>query len=340
MNEALPPKQRQQRRQIAAFIALAVLMAAALVGAIAYRRGSFSEHAQAYFIADDVNGLAPGIQVRLSGLRVGQVTALELQKDLTVKVTLSLGNQPFSYLHKDAQAELVREQLKPAAIELHAGQAAEPLPADDPRLSFRRRGTLTEIAEDLRARLAPILTNLQGLTGVANAHRDDIAATLANTRALTQELAATASELHGLSTELHGRVDRIARQTEGVMGQTRQSVARLGGVIGRAEQSLDSVNARLPAILAKTDALVGKLGAVADDGKTVSAAAAANLPRVLQAAPPLVDSSRAIVDDSRAMVQGVRQSWPLRSLLPPPPAPLLPIESYDAATLARPGTPP
>lgn len=339
MSEIPSPKRRQQLRQITAFIVLAVLMAAALVGAIAYQHGGFSERAEAYFIADDVNGLAPGIQVRLSGLRVGQVTALELQSDLTVKVTMSLATEPFSYLHQDAQAELVREQLKPAAIELHAGKAAQSLSASDPRLSFRRRGTLTEIAEDLRARLAPILADVKVLSGVASAHHDDIAATLANTQALTKELAATAHELHSLSSELHGRVDRIARQTEGVMGQTRQGVTKLGGVIGHADQTLDSINSRLPAILAKTEGLVSQLGAVANDGKTVSAAAAANLPKVLQSAPPLVDSTRAIVDDSRDMVQGVRQSWPLRQLLPTPAPALLPIESYDAATLARP-TPP
>ncbi len=40
-----------------------------------------------------------------------------------------------------------------------------------------------------------------------------------------------------------------------------------------------------------------------------------------------------LIDDSRDTMQGLRESWPLRSMLPPPPPVGLPIDSHDPAAL-------
>ncbi|HEX6018875.1 MAG TPA: hypothetical protein VFZ28_12320, partial [Burkholderiaceae bacterium] len=255
--------------------------------------------------------------------------SMHLQPDLSVKVVLAIESEPFSHLKSDARADVVREQLRPAAIDLRPGSAAQPLNADDPRVGFRKRGTLTEIAEDLRQRLAPILDDVKQLTGTARARRADIDAMLENGHALTREMAATAREMHALTQDLRGRVGRLGAQGERALDEANRSIVRLGHAIGQADQGLAAVNSRLPGMLNKTDEALVHLEAVLRDARTISAAAAKGVPELMRSAAPLID-------DSRDTVQGLRESWPLRSMLPAPPPAELPIDSHDAAALHAP----
>jgi len=74
----------------------------------------------------------------------------------------------------DQQCTQIIAKRQPAAIDLRPGTDAQALSEDDPRVAFRKRGTLTEIAEDLRTRLAPILDDVKQLTGTARARRADL----------------------------------------------------------------------------------------------------------------------------------------------------------------------
>ena len=321
-----PSRTKSQRRQIVALLSLGLLLAITLAGGIAYQHGVLTTRSQVYFLADDATGLSPGTPVRMSGFRIGKIATMQLQPDLSVKVVLAIESEPFSHLKADARAEIVREQLRPAAIDLRPGSAAEALNENDPRVAVRKRGTLTEIAEDLRTRLAPILDDVKELTGTARARRADIDAILENAHAVTRDLAGTAKEMHALSQDLRSRVARIGAQGEGVLGEANRSVVRLGNLIGQADRSLETVNTRLPAMLNKADATLTNLDAVMRDARTISSAAAKGVPDLMRNTAPLID-------DSRETMQGLRESWPLRSMLPAPPPAALPIDSHDPAAL-------
>jgi ABC-type transporter Mla subunit MlaD len=265
----------------------------------------------------------------MSGFRIGKVEAMHLQPDLKVKVELAIDAEPFGYLRSDARAVLVREQLRQPAIDLRAGTAPGALSTADPRVAYTRRGTLTEIADDLRTRLAPILDDLKQLTGVARDRREDIGGLLQNANAASKELAGTAREMHALSADLRARVATLGTRTEATMAEANRSLVRLGGLVGQAEKSLDAVNTRLPGLLGQTETTLGRLDGVLRDTRTVSSAVAAEVPPMLRGMPPLVD-------ESREMVQGVRQSWLMRMMMPKAAPPILPIDSHDSTVLREP----
>ena len=315
-----------QRRQIVALLVLATLLALGGFAGIAYQHGVFSRMAQVYFLADDATGLSPGTPVRMSGFRIGKVSAMHLQPDLSVRVELAIEYEPYAHLKTDARADVVREQLRPAAIDLRPGTAEQKLSEDDPRVAFRKRGTLTEIAEDLRTRLVPILDDVKQLTGTARARSGDIDEILANANALSRDMAGTAKQMQALAQELRSRVGRIGAQGEDVLGEANRSIVRLGNAIGKADASLATVNNQLPGMLNKTNDLLVHLDAVLRDARTISSAAAKGLPEIMRNAGPLID-------DSRETMQGLRESWPLRSMMPAPPPATLPIDSHDAAAL-------
>ena len=86
------------------------------------------------------------------------------------------------------------------------------------------------------------------------------------------------------------------------------------------------MNATLPGLMQKSSDMLDQLNAVARDAKTISASTAQSVPTLLRNVSP-------VVEDTRDIVAGVKQAWPVKNLLPPPPSPLLPIDSLDAAIL-------
>jgi phospholipid/cholesterol/gamma-HCH transport system substrate-binding protein len=233
---AVPTLKRESiRRQVLAVLALGVVLALLLAGAIAQRHGMFARTAEVYFLADSAAGIAPGISVRLSGFRVGSVTDVVLQPDLKVKVTMNIEEERASVLRSDAHAEWFKEQLQAAVIDLQPGTAAQPLSRGDPRVSHSRRRTLTEVANDLRSRLAPILDDVKQLSGSAASRKDDIAEILANARLASQELAGTTQQLRALAGDAKARVASLGGQAQGAFGQAQGALNQLQGVMGQAQ---------------------------------------------------------------------------------------------------------
>ncbi len=333
MVEPPPQKRDNIRRQVMLALALGVLLALGLAGSIAAKHGLFSRHVEIYFLADSGSGISPGISVRLSGFRVGSVSAVELQDDLKVRVTMKVEEERFGALRADAHAEWFKEQLAAAVIDLTPGTAKEPLSRADPRVTHSRRRTLTEVANDLRARLAPILDDVKQLSGTAAAHKEDIAAILANARTSTERLADTTTELKGLAGNARGRVAALGEQAGKAMGQVQgaltqvnQSLAKLDGVVVQARGTLDGVNGRLPTLLGGAQDTLDQVNGLVRELRAVSAAASATLPGVIRSTGPMVE-------DTREMIGGVRNAWPVKNLVAPPPPALVPLDSHDAATL-------
>ncbi len=343
-------KKESIRRQVLAVLALGAVLAILLAGAIAQRHGMFARTAEVYFLADSAAGIAPGLSVRLSGFRVGSVTSVVLQPDLKVRVTLKVEEDRAVVLRSDAHAEWFKEQLQAAVIDLQPGTSAQLLSRTDPRLTHSRRRTLTEVANDLRTRLAPILDDMKQLSGTAAGSKGDIAALLANANVASQELAGAAQELRALSSNAKTRIATLGGQAQGALGQAQGALAQVQGalgqmqgaltqanqtllrvdtLVGQADKGLANVNDKLPALLERTGDTLEQLNAVARDVRAVSGAASAALPNMMRNAGP-------IVDDARDMMSGVKTSWPVRNMLAPPPATLLPIDSHDAAALREP----
>ena len=323
------PRTQLMRRQIVALLVLAGLLVAGLAVAIAWRHDQFTPTAEIYFVTDTAASLAPGTSVRLSGYRIGSVSDVDLQPDLQVRVTLKIRAEQFANLRADAAAQLVKEQLRAPALELLVGTAAAPLPAADPRIGYQRGATLTEMADDLRARLGPILDDVKRVSGMLSGRQQDMQAIIESARSASQQLASAALEMRTLAADARGRIGGIGGDLQVTTGELRQTMVRAGALITEVENGLGPVTRALPGLVQKADRTLNDLQGIVADSRVVSAAAAAELPGMLKSVPPLVD-------DAKEMVQGARQSWPLRGLTPPPAPALLPIDSHDARALHEP----
>lgn len=324
------------RRLLWAVLLGGIALAVALAAAIAWRNGAFERMTRVYVLAESGASLAPGTHVRMSGVRIGEVHAIALQADQKVRIDLRIQAAHAAALRADAQVLLVREQLRPAVLEVKPGSAIQPLDPANPQLGFHSRGTMTEMADELRGRLLPILDDFKQLTGALRARQGDVQDVLQHAATASGELAKAAAEMHALTAAARGQLNGIAQQAQGLLGQGQgllgqgqQSVAKISSLLDQVNSSLNVLNTGLPGLMARSGETLENLNAVARDTRAISSAAAEVLPGVLRSAAP-------VMDDARELVQGVKGSWPARALLPAPPGAELPIESHDAQALRSP----
>ena len=324
-------KTQSMRRQVIVLMVVAALLVIALGLSIAYQHDQFARTAEVHFITDNANNLAPGTSVRMSGVRIGAVSDVTMRPDQKVRVALTIGAETFASLRTDARAVLLREQLRAPALDLFTGSAAQHLLPGKPEIAYSRGPTLTEMADELRARVTPILDDVKQVSGMLRGRQDDMRQVIENVRGATQELAGVAKELRLLAADARGRVATVGADVQRATTGLNTSVVRAGALLGQAETGLNTVTTALPGLMLRADRTLEQLQGIAVDGRTISNAAAAQVPSLLRSAAPLVE-------DAREVVQGAKQSWPISSLLGAPPAVLLRIDSHDAKALREPAT--
>lgn len=300
---------RMRRHSILA-ISIALGLVVVMLAAILFRQGAFTRSATAYFVTESASGLTPGTAVRMSGFRIGAVSALRLEPDLSVTVTLKIPLVDFQRLRKDARVQLKKEDLvQTAVLELHPGRSAEPLSGENPRLAFDPGRSLGQSAQDLTDRLAPILEDIKALTAMLSDRERGLGPMLEKSRAASVDLAAAAKEIRTLTSETRSRFAAVGAQAQGTLGDASAAFTRLDQMAGKAEQSLGRIDDALPGMLVKINGTLDEVQAVVNDARTASTAAAESIPKTLRDIQP-------VVEDAREIVSGVKQSWPIRNMLP------------------------
>ena len=132
---------------------------------------------------------------------------------------------------------------------------------------------------------------------------------LTQARAVSHDLAIAAAEIRVLTVETRARFAAVGVQAQGTLGDASAAFARLDRMAGKAEQSLGTLDDALPGLLVKINGTLDTAQEVVLDARTVSTAASESVPRTLRDIQP-------VIEDARLIVRGVKQSWPIRNLIP------------------------
>src|SRR5918999_803938 len=177
MSEKLvaPRRFRGIRKQVNMFLLTALAGFAGLVGLVAYKQGLFEKRTQIYFSAPDATGINQGMAVRLHGVPVGAVKAIELV-DRGVRVRLSISSEHIAQLPRGAQARLTREgYFGAASIHILPGTAATdrtPV-AEGDEIRFIAQKGMAEMLDEVRAQMTPAFQELRkAASEMANPDRD------------------------------------------------------------------------------------------------------------------------------------------------------------------------
>ena len=291
-----------------------ILALVLIIGMVAFLRGGTLRGPQGYelhVVMRDATGLEAGTPVRMSGVTVGQVSAVGLTPDKRARATLRM--------HRDVQVP-AGARFQPATSGLIGERylAITPLQADAPALA---PGTTVQgedplSLERIGQRLEEVSDRVLELVGNANAlisdpqMRADLREALRNARDATALAKETLAQARIVASTVRRASDNIEATSMRVREVVDSDVAAIAGDLRAMAENLEASSVRVKEFVDETSA-GGKLSA---DIRETAAALRDTGQRIRQMAEDLqgavnqenVAKVREIIDDARVGVKEAR----------------------------------
>jgi len=151
-----------KRMAVGIFITLGILILVAAVFTIGGQHKAFVKSVRVHILFDDVQGLQPGNNVWLSGMKVGTVKSINFYHNSQVAVTLSIEKKAAPHIAADARARVSTDGLVGNKIVVISGgtDGARPIADNDSLQSEHLPGT-----QEMFATLQASNANLLEITG-------------------------------------------------------------------------------------------------------------------------------------------------------------------------------
>lgn len=307
------------------FLGIAALIVVATIIASLVKHDAFTRTMNLYAFARSGQGIHKGMAVHLSGFRIGSVGDLELQPDARVKLTLVIESRYAPLIPRDAEVGLSKEGMIGASfIEIDPSESKGPPVAADGVLKFYRATDFTDLARDIKEKIEPILDDVKRITASVDDPNGDIRQAIHDVRQVAQQAAALARRLDAIAVSTDRRIQGVFGKVDITVGKTSATLDRATSALDSAGRALAVVEGRVPDLLLRLDQSLKNVQAVTADAHRLSSGLTEEL-------PPAVRDSRGLIEDTREIVDGAKQSWPIRNLVPPSEHRAIPMDSYDEA---------
>ncbi|WP_426194168.1 MlaD family protein [Massilia sp. DWR3-1-1] len=267
----MPPAPPHVEVKAVILLALMVALVVLFLAYVMYARGVFEPTQSLVLIADDSEGVIPGMDMTFAGFAIGRVRQVDLAPDGKARIAVDVPKKDARWLRVSSVFTLERGLVGDTHIKAYSGDLeAAPMPAGATR-TVLRGDTAAEIPR-LVASARALLENLEAITRADSA----LSSTLANVQTATERLSGKYGLLGGAlggdaeAKKLMLTLDRVngllahADQRvfgkNGVMDDTQAAVVQLRVVLGDASATLKQVDA----VLVEAQA-VGKNARVATD---------------------------------------------------------------------------
>lgn len=220
--------------------------------------------------AGTVTGLNEGSPVRYSGVRVGEVIGVRLDRDEPSKVIVTIEVESNTPVRKDTRASLEIEGLTGARYVLLKGGSAtsqpiSPEPGEKYAMIPSEASSLQQVLEGAPELLASANVLLaQAIAFLSPENRENLEATLRNLRTLTGVLADHQEQI-GLLIDQTGKtmvsLDRTSATFQSLLGQVRDDSSHLAARADDAVAAVEKLTASLDqSVGSSADSLKSLLG--------------------------------------------------------------------------------
>ncbi len=293
------------RTAVGLFVALGLALALLIGAAMGYHQGWFRKTFTLYVESGSAEGLKPGMSVRLSGIAVGKVAAIELTGNARIRMALHVGENFHNYLHADTQAHLAREGLfGDAYIVLQSdnrpGQPAAALVEDGARIPFEEGLSLGEMVAQIKNKVFPLLDQLHGVAQKLNDDKGHFQGSLQDTQALLRHLKGT---LDLLDANLKNTARLTGEQVPQSLAHLNASLDGVAGLAGHAD-------ARLQVLEGKLEGLVQTAGESGDAAGKAALELRGLLQEARQALRVLSGSANGLMLNGNRAVSNLQTHWP------------------------------
>jgi phospholipid/cholesterol/gamma-HCH transport system substrate-binding protein len=260
MAEPTPANLPDEPKHVEAKAVILLVVIGALIVAfflyVMYARGVFEPTQQLVLVAEDSEGVIPGMDMTFAGFPIGRVRQVELGKDGKVNILVDIPKDDARWLRTTSVFTLESSVVGQTRLRAYSGILTDPPLPDKAQRTVLRGDAAAEIPR-LLSTARTLLENLQNMTQEGSA----IANTLGNVETLSGRLT---GKYGVLGTALGGdeeakkllqtlqRVDTILAKTDarvfgkkGVMDDAQAAVRELNAVLGDARGTLQKVDAVL-----------------------------------------------------------------------------------------------
>lgn len=228
-----------------------------------YARGFFEPKQQVILIADDSEGIAPGMDMTFSGFPIGRVRHVALGDDGNVRITVDVNRKDAKWLRSSSVFTMVRGLVGGMQLRAYSGVLSDPPLPDEAERPVLRGDTNTEIQRVIGA-ARDVLDNINEMTA-ANSELQRI---IGNLQVFTNKLQSRQGALHAIfgneddarklvaavdrANAAMARIEQVAanadRQVFGADGlatDARGTVRQMNALLGDARESMKKVDSAL-----------------------------------------------------------------------------------------------
>ena len=281
-----------------AFAGLGALLLVFVI--VAIEQGMFASTTKLRFQTSDAGMIHEGMEVRLSGFKVGKLLGISLQEDGAVEVQFFVNNKYLLHIRRGAKVRLVEQGLLgDGVLEIVPGLKDQPSLEINELLPFERQYGMGEMAHELVERLKPILDNVQVTTKSLN-----------EPGGLINHVKRTAIKFEKAGQDMSS----LMQKTQSVIAEEN---IKLGKALDKSSVAID-----------KAGVLLDNFNDVAKDvGKVASSSA--------QGIPPMLREGNEAAEDARNIISSAKDSWPIKNMMEAGETKILPMDSYGV-TNAKP----
>lgn len=290
------PRFRGLGLKVFLFAVLGVIAAVALLVTLAIQQGFFTSHTELRIEAPTGTDLRPGMAVKLSGFKIGDVKSVRLNDRARVDLVLRIEDQYMWWIKADSVVSNAREGvIGDPFLSVTAGDPGLDPVKPGEILIYRPAPALADIAQDLRTRILPVIDGTTKTLEYFNDPKSDFRGAIAEMKMLASELRETRRQVDRLVVDL----DEVARKD-------------LRETLDKADQTLDTVSTEITALSDRTDVSLAKLDAATTEAQATAAEATKAIDSAAPRVDSLLDEARKAVKDSRKLMNGIGKRWPFK----------------------------
>jgi phospholipid/cholesterol/gamma-HCH transport system substrate-binding protein len=318
MSVALPPGRFTRLvLKVNVFLMIALVLAAAFLGLVAYKQGWFVRQSPLHFVTPNALGINKGMPVKLHGFTIGQVSELKLA-ERGVDVQLSIVTEYLRRIPQGSSARHAREAgvIGTAVIDIVPGEGTLPL-AEGALIQFEPARGISEIIDDFRRQAMPAFNEVKQAMSQVGRSGEDLTAILAALRREVEQLPAT-----------HRAVRKLVEEATKATTELNQQA---GATLAATERVAHGVDRALPALSERLNASIESIDAAALQLKKTGVEAETTL----RNARPLLDRGETAAREAGDVFSAAKRIWPLSDTFKEADDGMLPIDSFEAQGKGR-----
>jgi len=307
------PRFKNLERKIGIFIAAAlagIVIAAVLFG---MQKDFFTKKYNLRFTADRGTGFTKGMSVKLSGFRIGRVTAISLNDQAMVDIFIEIDSDYRGWIRSDSTVKLVKEGLVgDNIIDVSVGTPDKPQLKDKDSIVYIKTKGLDELADDIAQKVKPVLIEVRDIIAYINDPEGDLKKTIRNAELLTRRLEETRQHTDRLLVSAADNMNLVTTRTTGVLDSTRNKIESidLTPTLTRVNSTIDHLDKKLPALLDKTDATLENVRIISYETRILSEK---TFPRI----PGFISQAEEVMFSTDRLLNSLQNTWLLRDTTAP-----------------------